>query len=81
MNQESRETLLKRTIITQKKLNKAVEEEAETQDYIDHLNAQNDDLTDSYVRSQRLAFAMSRDNLRMTKFKVFSRLASNVHSD
>ena len=28
-----------------------------------------------------MAFAMSRDNLRMAKFKAFSRLTNNVHTE
>jgi len=41
---------------------------------VSHLNQQNDELTDNYIKSTRLAFALSRDNLEIAKRKAFMRL-------
>lgn len=77
LNRQNREYLLNRAIQSQQELNTLTELEVQNEDLVTHLTHQNDELYDNYIKSNRLAFALSRDNLEHAKRKAFSRMLDN----
>lgn len=77
LNRQNREYLLNRAIQSQQELNNLTEQEVQNEDLVTHLTHQNDELYDNYIKSNRLAFALSRDNLEHAKRKAFSRMLDN----
>lgn len=77
MNRQDRAYLVERAIGSQQELNRLTEEEVQNEDLVHHLSNQNDELYDNYIKSTRLAFALSRDNLEHAKRKAFSRMLDN----
>ena len=74
LNRQNRAYLLNRCVNSQKELNKVTEEEVQAEDLVTHLSQQNDELYDNYIKSTRLAFGLSRDNLEHAKRKAFGNL-------
>lgn len=72
LNRQNRATLMKRCVESQRELNKTTEEEVQSEDLVTHLSQQNDELYDNYIKSTRLAFALSRDNMEHAKRKAFT---------
>lgn len=62
-------------------MNRVNDDEVQNEDLVTHLNQQNEELYDNYIKATRLAFAISRDNLEHAKRKAFSNLLNNARKE
>jgi len=76
----TRDQLLKRAVAAGQKLYALADSTGENEDLLNHLGLQRDDLQEHYIKSQKLAIALGRDNINKSARKAFSRLNDGAHA-
>lgn len=79
MNGEERKDLQKKCAANVRKLGQLEDRTAETEDYLAHMGMQRDELIDNYMKSQKLAIALGRDNRQRGLAKGLNELQDNAH--
>jgi hypothetical protein len=69
---ENKQELNKRAVQNSKELDKLAEVITEKENLVDHLNAQRDTLLENYIKAQRLALALCKNNHRNSMHQAFS---------
>lgn len=65
----------------QQKIDELLQKQEETEDYLAHMGMQRDELVDNYMKSQRLAIALGRDNKNRGVAKAFNAMNDHMHAE
>jgi hypothetical protein len=65
----------------QQKIDDLLMKQEETEEYLAHMGMQRDELVENYMKSQKLAICLGRDNKKRGMAKAFNEMNDHMHAE